>query len=136
MTQIYQIKAEIERLLKLTEPHCGEAAADGARQALYWVKDFMESLDKECPLIPKHKPCENYMPIAAPKIKGWVARDESDRLGLYDQKPTRSKDLSHSWVIGDDWIGRFSLDRTAKTTFSDVTWETEPIEVELTINRV
>ena len=47
MTQIEQIKAEIERLIKQTELRRGEASADGARETLYWLKDFIESLEKE-----------------------------------------------------------------------------------------
>jgi hypothetical protein len=82
---------------------------------------------------------KNYKPFL-PTIKGWIARDEADRLGLYDQKPTRKKELGafsggvySSWVIGDDWIGRFSLDQTAKTLFPNLCWTNEPIEVELII---
>lgn len=77
-----------------------------------------------------------------PTIKGWIARDDSGRLGLYDQKPTRKTELgafsgiAHSWVIGDTWIGRFSLDRIVKTPFPELKWEDEPIEVELQIKRI
>ena len=67
----------------------------------------------------------------APKIKGWVARDKYDRLGLYDQKPT--KDLKGVWLIGDDWIGRFGLSRVKPNIICNTD---EPIEVELTIHRV
>ncbi len=38
-----KLLAEIERLLKCTESHRGEAVADGSRQTLYWIKDFIVS---------------------------------------------------------------------------------------------
>lgn len=41
--------AEIERLLKCTELHRGDAVADGSRQTLYWIKDFITSLQREQP---------------------------------------------------------------------------------------
>ena len=41
--------AEIDRLLKCTEPYRGEAVADGSRQTLYWIKDFVTSLQQEQP---------------------------------------------------------------------------------------
>lgn len=39
--------AEIELLLKRNEPYCGNDVADGQRQALYQVKDFITSLQQE-----------------------------------------------------------------------------------------
>lgn len=75
--------------------------------------------------------------LELPTIKGWIARDDADRLGLYDQKPTRKTELGafsgtvHSWVIGDTWIGRFSLDQTARTLFPNLCWTDDPMEVEL-----
>lgn len=77
-----------------------------------------------------------------PTIKGWIARDDAGRLGLYDQKPTRKTEpgafsgIVHSWVIGDTWIGRFSLDKTAKPLFPNLCWTNDPTEVELTIKPI
>lgn len=39
--------AEIELLLKRNEPYCGNAVADGQRQALYHMKDFITSIQQE-----------------------------------------------------------------------------------------
>lgn len=39
--------AEIELLLKRNEPYCGNAVADGQRQALYQMKDFITSIQQE-----------------------------------------------------------------------------------------
>lgn len=72
-----------------------------------------------------------------PTLKGWVARDDADRLGLYDQKPTRKTELGafsgivHPWAIGDTWIGRFSLDQAAKPLFPNLCWTDDPMEVEI-----
>lgn len=40
---------EIDRLLKVSESHRGEAVVDGSRQTLYWIKDFITSLQQEQP---------------------------------------------------------------------------------------
>lgn len=131
MTQIEQIKAEIERLRNECAKCIGDGFVDGdlsktmTSGGAAWVCErllsFIESMEKEY------------------TIKGWVARDSEDRLGLYDQKPTRKTELGsfqgivNSWVIGDTWIGRFSLDQTTKTLFPNLCWMDEPIEVELMI---
>ena len=75
--------------------------------------------------------------LELPTIKGWIARDDADRLGLYDQKPTRKTELGafsgivHPWAIGDTWIGRFSLDQAAKPLFPNLCWTDDPMEVEI-----
>lgn len=64
-------------------------------------------------------------------ISGWVARDDGERwhereLHLFTRnKPERRK------LMGD-WIGRPSMTLDSKL-FPDLTWESDPIEVEITI---
>ena len=53
--------AEIERLLKCVEPHCGEAVADGSRQTLYWIKDFTISLQQEQPEVDLEKELQAFL---------------------------------------------------------------------------
>lgn len=67
----------------------------------------------------------------APKIKGWVARDKSGDLYFfhYDCKPHRTDGVFYSECSEDV----FHLDNSM---FSEIDWQTEPIEVELTISRV
>ena len=71
--------------------------------------------------------------------EGWLARDSEDRLGLYDQMPAKKRELGalggivESWVIGDGWIGRFSLDGTAKRLFPGLKCDDKPCKVRVTI---
>lgn len=66
-------------------------------------------------------------------ISGWVARDDGERwhereLHLFTRnKPERRK------LMGD-WIGRPSMVLDPKL-FPELTWESDPIEVEITIKR-
>ena len=67
------------------------------------------------------------------KIKGWVARDECG-LWLYREKPYRVEGTfcSH-WTDKNGPNSEFPLDINI---FSELTWEDEPIEVELTIKKI
>lgn len=66
-------------------------------------------------------------------IQGWVARDDGKRwyereLHLFTcNKPERRK------LMGD-WIGRPSLTLDS-SLFPDLTWDDEPLEVEIIIKR-
>lgn len=52
--------AEIELLLKRNEPYCGNAIADGQRQALYQMKDFITSLQQEQPEVDIEKEIDEH----------------------------------------------------------------------------
>lgn len=62
-------------------------------------------------------------------IQGWVARDVNPKgLCLYTEKPER---------IGDAWY-TLDVEETAvliPSLFPDLTWESEPLEVEIQIKR-
>lgn len=62
------------------------------------------------------------------KIKGWVARDSDGSLNIHKEKPSR-------WSIYF-WICRGGYLHIDKTLFPELTWESEPIEVELTIKKI
>ena len=62
------------------------------------------------------------------KIKGWVARDSDGSLNIHQEKPSRWS--IYLWTFGG---GYFHID---KTLFPELTWEDEPIEVELTIKKI
>lgn len=70
------------------------------------------------------------------KIKGWVARDQNvseDGTNLYFgwKKPKRLGDEPFiTWVDFGDFIS------LPKEMFQDITWESEPIEVELLIRKL
>ena len=57
------------------------------------------------------------------KYKFWVARDKNGFLFAYEDKPTRCDNQK-------EWIGRF-LSSMQNSYFHNLTWEDDPIEVEL-----
>ena len=57
------------------------------------------------------------------KYKLWVARDKNGFLFAYEDKPKRCD-------IRKEWFGRF-LSSMKNSYFPNLTWEDEPIEVEL-----
>lgn len=65
-------------------------------------------------------------------LTGWVARDAYfDALSgmgliIHDKKPTRS---------GVEWVSVFPLMHLNWNLFPDLTWEDEPLEVEITIKQ-
>lgn len=66
-------------------------------------------------------------------FQGWVARDENGRLCLYQNEPERE---------ASDFSPRgYWTDRTNQyidfppNLFPDITWDSDPIEVEITIKR-
>lgn len=56
-------------------------------------------------------------------ISGWVARDEDGTLCLYYKKPMRGK---------EEWFGNYDR-QLPEGTFPSLTWQDEPIEVEIQI---
>jgi len=117
-----KIKERIEEAQSLYKPSLNPFWA-GQISAFQSCLNILDSLQQEQPELPT--------------IKGWIARDDLDRLGLYDQKPTRKTKLGafsgivHPWEIGDTWIGRFSLDQAAKPLFPNLCWTDDPMEVEI-----
>ena len=57
------------------------------------------------------------------KYKLWVARDKNGFLIAYEDKPARCDNQK-------EWIGRF-LSSMKNSYFHNITWEDEPIEIEL-----
>lgn len=66
-----------------------------------------------------------------PKIKGWVARDEDGTLCCFSKKPERMSNT----IAGHFWFNEDAFE-LRKDVFPKLTWEDEPIEVELTINNM
>lgn len=58
-------------------------------------------------------------------IKGWVARDADGDMFLYQNEPDR---------IEITWFG-YMMHSLPKDSFPDLTWDDDPIEVELIIKR-
>lgn len=61
-------------------------------------------------------------------ISGWVARDNDGHLFTYCTKPERNENLQA-------WIGRYADFDMRDSLFPDLTWESEPGQVEIQIKR-
>lgn len=61
-------------------------------------------------------------------ISGWVARDESGDLYMYTCKPEKISNLGY-------WDGYVTDLAPSNNLFPDLTWESDPIEVEIIIKR-
>lgn len=59
------------------------------------------------------------------EYKLWVAMDKSGELFVYESKPKRECYLGF-WYSDLDYVGSIS-----RASFPDLTWEDEPLEVEL-----
>lgn len=62
------------------------------------------------------------------KIKGWVARDSDGSLTLCKAKPQR--------YMNDCWVNAEEYFPLGSQIFPELTFEDEPIEVELTIKKI
>ena len=146
MTQIELIKAEIKRMkeaagIGLSEYDMGQE--NGKVEVCNALLSFIESLKKEqvptkeeqiaMLLLEYEKGRADVLAKLGdvPKIKGWVARDKSGDLYFfhYDCKPHRTDGIFHSECSEDV----FHIDNSL---FPELSWKTEPIEVELPIIRV
>lgn len=82
-------------------------------------KVFKTAFDRAYALGKQEKDAENTV------IQGWVARDKSQFLGLYPWQPKRG---NIAWECGSCMVLPIN-------TFPDLTWESEPLEVEIVIKR-
>lgn len=64
-------------------------------------------------------------------IQGWMARDADGDLNFYYDKPRREKAV---WDEPQYWIGETQIDLDPDL-FPDLTWDDDPIEVEIVIKR-
>lgn len=72
------------------------------------------------------------------KIKGWVAKDEDDAVFFHVKQPHREPmiTLTNERIgIWQSYNERFRLSALDKM-FPELTWNDEPIEVELTIKKI
>lgn len=89
-------------------------------------KDFGKPLQQEqpCDTCTNDKGCVTCKDGDMNSIKGWVARDKANDLYFFTYKPHRTDGVFHSEISED--ILHLSNDM-----FPELSWETEPIEVEL-----
>lgn len=74
-----------------------------------------------------------------PKIHGWVARDEDDMLHYFDEKPQRYNKRGVFTLLPGIWsIDEYGSNRRAMKNeiFPEITWDSEPVEVELIIRTI
>lgn len=79
------------------------------------------------------KACEDYKSL--PKIHGWVARNKEicgGRLSFFTKKPQRG---TRSW-LEPDTMEDLPYEGLPKDMFPEISWESEPVEVELLIRKV
>lgn len=62
-------------------------------------------------------------------IQGWVSRDKDKALILWESKPQRNN------ITNDEWGMANGIMLLPSKLFPDLTWESDPEEVELIINR-
>ena len=68
-------------------------------------------------------------------IKGYIARDLDGTLRFCYHKPRRENEIEKTWWGSCD--ADFDIyDDTLDSLFKDLTWDDEPVEVELTIKRL
>ena len=156
MTQTERIKAEIERRWKeLADKNvkAGGNIYDCGIEQLLSLLSFIESLEQE-PISTEETELNSlafleqmgYTCISdgSPKIKGWVARDgtvrriDVGRLRFFDNKPFRRDyitTVNGEWGEHRDYPCKYIIN-LPKDLFPDLSWEDEPIEVELTLNRI
>jgi predicted membrane protein len=68
------------------------------------------------------------------KINGYVAKDKDGSLWFHYIKPHRENDIEKTWWGSNDKA--FEIYKWDFAEFDDLTWENEPIEVELIINKI
>ena len=66
-----------------------------------------------------------------PKVHGWVARDRDGLLGFYSDKPQRFDD--RSWWCDPGCYTALAL---PPESYPEITWDSNPIEVELIIRKL
>lgn len=94
-------------------------------QMLFKMESLMVGTLQQLSCIIEHIRCK-----ATPVLRGWVARDMNNDLHYFKVKPSRSVNDIKWW--DRDYIS-ISIDREL---FEKLTWEDDPIEVELMINRI
>ena len=66
-----------------------------------------------------------------PKVHGWIARDKDGLLGFYSDKPEKL-DKRAWWFVP----GCYSALALPPESYPEITWESEPFEVELIIRKL
>lgn len=65
------------------------------------------------------------------KVHGWIARDKDGLLGFYSDKPQRFDDKA--WWCDPGCYTALAL---PPESYPEITWESEPLEVELILRKL
>lgn len=62
-------------------------------------------------------------------IQGWISRDKDNALILWESKPQRNN------ITNDEWGMASGIMLLPNNLFPDLTWDSDPLEVEIIIKR-
>jgi len=79
----------------------------------------------------KGEPCVEPKGAENTVIQGWVARDEDGELFLYIESPKREYG---DWETPSIWASE-TFAQLDSTLFPDLTWESDPLQVEIILKR-
>lgn len=104
-----------------------EDSFDELLQKLYIKYNKEVSLEKLLDIASNFVKWQKVQLIKSAELEGWIARDEDDRLHLFEVEPRRLE-KEHRWWDRD--YHRTGLD---ESDFPDLKWEDEPVYVKLPI---
>jgi hypothetical protein len=104
-----------------------EDSFDELLQKLYIKYNKEVSLEKLLDIASNFVKWQKVQMIKSAELDGWIARDEDDRLHLFEVEPRRLE-KEHRWWDRD--YHRTGLD---ESDFPDLKWEDEPVYVKLPI---
>ena len=127
--QVEQIKTEIERRLSVMPKSAWgtDELKNELLQKLYIKYNKEVSLEKLLDIASNFVKWQKVQLIKSAELDGWIARDEDDRLHLFEVEPRRLE-KEHRWWDRD--YHRTGLD---ESDFPDLKWEDEPVYVKLPI---
>lgn len=114
MTNTELIRQEINRLQEAQLDKCRNFSSgynEGIFAGLSMLERFIDSLQQEQPV-----------------LHGWVAREDKGRLLLFGEKPLRNG--NYGWKSSS-----FCIELNSNI-YPDLMWIDDPIEVELSINKI
>ena len=104
-----------------------EDSFDELLQKLYIKYNKEVSLEKLLDIASNFVKWQKVQLIKSAELEGWIARDEDDRLHLFEVEPRRSSD-NHRW-----WDRDYYSTDLDESDFPDLKWEDEPVYVKIPI---
>lgn len=104
-----------------------EDSFDELLQKLYIKYNKEVSLEKLLDIASNFVKWQKVQLIKSAKLDGWIARDEDDRLHLFEVEPRRLE-KEHRW-----WDRDYHSTGLDESDFPDLKWEDEPVYVKLPV---